>query len=78
VAPKPVELGPLSGSLRVIRSGLAANDQVIIDGTQRAFPGTKVSPQKGEIKQATDQGGSVIPALAAPPVEATPASEVRR
>jgi RND family efflux transporter MFP subunit len=78
VAPKPVELGPLNGSLRVIKSGIAANDQIIIDGTQRAFPGTKVSPQKGEIKQTQDMSAAPPPALAAPAAAASPASDVRR
>lgn len=78
VAPKPVELGPLDGSLRVIRSGITAQDQVIIDGVQRAFPGAKVSPQKGEIKQTQDMSAAPPPALAAPAVAASPASELRR
>ena len=36
VVPKPVEIGDLRGGLRVIRSGLAPNDRVIIDGHVRA------------------------------------------
>lgn len=50
VVAKAVELGPLVGDLRVIRSGLAAKDRVIISGVQRARPGQKVQPQKGTIK----------------------------
>ena len=34
VVPKPVEIGDLRDSLRVIRSGLAPGDRVIIDGTR--------------------------------------------
>jgi RND family efflux transporter MFP subunit len=44
VTPKQVQLGDLRGGLRVIRSGLAASDQVIVDGIPVAQPGTKVSP----------------------------------
>ena len=44
VVPKQVEVGDLQGGLRVIRSGLAPNDRVIIDGIQRAAPGAKVAP----------------------------------
>lgn len=60
VAARAVVLGPLVGTLRVIRSGIAASDQVIISGTLRAQPGQKVTPQKGEIKvTATDSGPRV-------------------
>ncbi len=50
VAPKPVEVGDLEQGLRVIRSGLAATDQVVIDGIVRVRPGAKVTPVAGEIK----------------------------
>jgi membrane fusion protein, multidrug efflux system len=58
VVPKPVEIGAIRGSLRVIRSGLAPNDQVIIDGIPHAAPGAKVMPQDGAIHYAAgdDQG----------------------
>jgi RND family efflux transporter MFP subunit len=52
VVPKPVELGPLSDGLRVISSGLAPTDQVIINGLMRARPGSKVTPQAGSIAPA--------------------------
>ena len=39
-----VELGKQRGSLRVILSGLAAGQKVIVQGLQRARPGEKVSP----------------------------------
>jgi RND family efflux transporter MFP subunit len=52
VVPKQVEIGDLRGSLRVIRSGLSANDQVIIDGIPHAAPGAKVAPQTGTIRYA--------------------------
>ena len=54
VVPKAVEIGDLRGSLRVIRSGLAPNDQVIIDGIPHAAPGTKVAPQDGAIRYVAD------------------------
>jgi len=40
VAPKRVELGPMIDGLRVIRSGIASEDIVIIKGLQFAFPGS--------------------------------------
>lgn len=45
VKPQPVELGPLYGDLRVVRSGLSADDRVIVGGLLRARPGSKVRPQ---------------------------------
>ncbi|BAE52228.1 efflux RND transporter periplasmic adaptor subunit [Paramagnetospirillum magneticum] len=50
VVPKPVVLGPKDGELRVIRDGLAPDDQVIINGLMRARPGAKVSAQPGKIE----------------------------
>ena len=41
VVPKPVEIGDLRGGLRVIRSGLAPNDRVIIDGIPHAATRSK-------------------------------------
>jgi membrane fusion protein, multidrug efflux system len=52
VVPKLVEIGALRGGLRVIRSGLAPTDQVIIDGIPYAAPGTKVASQDGAIHYA--------------------------
>jgi len=45
VVPKPVELGEMHGALRVIRSGLTAEDKVVVNGLMRARPGAKVTPQ---------------------------------
>jgi RND family efflux transporter MFP subunit len=56
VVPKQVDIGDLRGSLRVIRSGLAPDDQVIIDGIPYAAPGAKVAPQGGNIRYAADAG----------------------
>ena len=55
VAAKQVEVGEMRGGLRVIRSGLAQNDRVIIDGLPFAAPGAKVSTRDGAIRYATNQ-----------------------
>src|SRR5216684_2379214 len=52
VVPKVVEIGALSDGLRIVRSGLAADDQVVINGLMRARPGAKVTPQPGSIAVA--------------------------
>jgi multidrug efflux system membrane fusion protein len=52
VVPKPVETGDERGGLRVIRSGLNANDRVIIEGLPYASPGSKVGSKDGDIRYA--------------------------
>jgi membrane fusion protein, multidrug efflux system len=52
VAAKKVELGPIVDGLRVVRSGLAPTDRVVIEGLQRARPGQKVTPENGKIEAA--------------------------
>ena len=52
VVPKVVEIGALSDGLRVIKSGLVADDRVVINGLVRARPGAKVTPQPGNITLA--------------------------
>lgn len=49
VEARAVELGPLDEGLRVIRSGLKAEDKVIVDGIQRARVGAKVAPHMAAI-----------------------------
>lgn len=53
VVVKPVVLGPEAEGLRVVRTGLTADDQVIINGIVNARPGSKVSPQQGDMNQFT-------------------------
>src|SRR5262245_40645753 len=50
VGTKLVELGPIVDGLRVIRSGLAATDRIVIEGLQRARPEQKVIPEDGKIE----------------------------
>jgi multidrug efflux system membrane fusion protein len=45
-----VTLGPIVEGLRVVRSGIDANDRIIISGIQRARPGQKVTPEETTIK----------------------------
>ena len=55
VVSKKVQLGDLRSGLRVIRSGLASSDKVIIDGIPTVTPGSKVSPQVGSIQLGAEQ-----------------------
>ena len=69
VAAKPVETGPLVSGLRVIRSGIAKSDRVIVQGVQFAMPGSKVNPRVTQIKTAE------AAAAAAPPPSLPSASQ---
>jgi RND family efflux transporter MFP subunit len=65
VVPKPVDLGPVTDdNLRVIRSGITPDDQIIINGLLRARPGQKVTPEQGKIGEpaASSQPASPPPA----------------
>lgn len=55
VVPKPVALGTVvDGGLRVVRSGITPEDNVIISGLLRARPGEKVTPEPTEIKELAE------------------------
>jgi membrane fusion protein, multidrug efflux system len=45
VEQRTVQTGQLEGALRVISSGIAPDDLVVISGNQKAIPGEKVAPQ---------------------------------
>jgi multidrug efflux system membrane fusion protein len=55
VRQKYIELGSLQGKLRVVKSGLEANDRVIVNGLMRARAGAKVTPLTEEEMKAQQQ-----------------------
>jgi len=55
IFPRPVELGPQVGGLRVIEKGLKPTDRVVIQGMQMAIPGQKVRALAGRISVAASQ-----------------------
>jgi RND family efflux transporter MFP subunit len=63
VAVKQVELGAVVDGLRIVRSGLAPTDRVVISGTQLAMPGTKVQTRPGHIAPSV---AAPAPSVAAP------------
>jgi multidrug efflux system membrane fusion protein len=42
---RAIELGPKLQGLRIVRSGLAKGEQIVVNGLQRAQPGSTVDPQ---------------------------------
>ena len=45
VKPVPVKLGPVDGQLQVVQGALKAGDKVLVGGTEKAAPGSKVIAQ---------------------------------
>jgi multidrug efflux system membrane fusion protein len=67
VAQRTVETGALAAGMRVIEQGLSADDRVVVDGLQRAIPGSKVTP-----REAAPAASTAAPAGARPePAAAT-------
>jgi len=54
VAQHMVQLGPLVDGLRVIRSGVAPTDRIVIDGLIHARPGKPVTVRAGKITPQSD------------------------
>ncbi|MEW4486554.1 efflux RND transporter periplasmic adaptor subunit [Thalassoglobus sp. JC818] len=54
IVPRSVELGPIVHGLRVVRDGLDAGDQLVIEGMILARPGMEVQTQPGEIEVVED------------------------
>ncbi len=79
VVPRVVQLGPIVDGLRVVRSGLKADDRVIIEGVQRARPGSKVDPKPGRIvPPAPGTGPLPPPIIEAPATSASDASAIKK
>lgn len=45
VQPRPVTLGPWTGSEWIITSGVEPGERVMVDGMMKGFPGSKVTPE---------------------------------
>ena len=60
VRQKYVTPAQLSGDLRVIKDGLTAEDQVVINGLMRARPGIKVKPQEQQASPSAAATGPQV------------------
>jgi RND family efflux transporter MFP subunit len=63
---RKITSGPLVNGLRVVRAGITADDEVVIDGIQRAKVGVAVDAKPGKITPP-DPGSSPTPPDAPPP-----------
>ena len=77
VAQRVLELGPIVDGLRVVRGGLAATDNVIIAGVQRAHAGAPVKAVVGTITPPDPGSAPTLPVFTEPPAtSATSAAAV--
>lgn len=61
VAYREVTLGASVNGLRVIKSGLAANERIVVNGLQRIRPGALVAPEVVEMTAKTGSAGGDKP-----------------
>jgi multidrug efflux pump subunit AcrA (membrane-fusion protein) len=54
-----VELGPLFDGKRIVRSGLAAGEKIVVNGLARVRPGMPVTPQD-EVANTTNSDGTKL------------------
>jgi membrane fusion protein, multidrug efflux system len=60
---RPVKLGALDGDYWIIQSGLTVGERVVVDGVQKAAPGSPVKPiAASATPQATPAAGTTTPA----------------
>jgi RND family efflux transporter MFP subunit len=58
VEQRKITTGQVYGQLRVVLTGLTADDQVVVSGVQHAIPGGKVAPQVTEIAKPPPETAS--------------------
>ena len=74
VAQRTVQIGALEDGMRVIEQGLSADDLVVVDGLQRAIPGSKVTPREAVAAPTGPATGTAAPG-AAPSSPRQPAAQ---
>ncbi len=57
---REVTLGAAINGLRVVKSGLQANERIVVNGLQRVRPGALVAPQMVEMSAKTELGGKAV------------------
>jgi RND family efflux transporter MFP subunit len=74
---KAITLGPLYRGLRVVRTGLAPGDLVVVDEINRAKAGLKITPRRSLISPGPEVSVAPGPGYIAPtPAVAAPASDL--
>jgi hypothetical protein len=55
---KYITLGPVIEGLRVVASGLEADDRVVVNGLMRVRPGSKVTPEMSTAQAVMEHEGA--------------------
>ena len=76
VRQQAVETGPVVDGLRVIKSGLRPDDQVVIDGVNRVRPGVKAKGTQGRITMKPPAPAANSYAASAPPSASATSAEL--
>ena len=79
VSPMPVQLGPMSGDKWVISGGLPEGTRIVVDGVQKAKPGSvvkPVDPANPAASAASAPASAASAPMAAPAASAVAASSV--
>ena len=71
VQQKKITTGPIVDGLRAVRSGIKADDEVVVDGVQRAKVGAKVTVKQGRITPPNPGSSPSSGDLSPPPASAT-------
>ena len=64
---RSVTLGPVIDGLRVVRQGLKADDQVVIDGLMKIRPDSPVKADQGDMNKFASDQLELKPMVGAPP-----------
>ena len=71
VAPVPIQIGPMSGDKWVVTGGLAEGTRIVVDGVQKAKPGSTVKPVDPAVSAAAPAASAAaFAAIAAPSASA--------
>ncbi len=77
VQQRKITTGPIVDGLRVIRSGIKPDDELVVEGVQRAKVGVKVNARPGRIAAPNPGAAPSSADLAPPPAAATFAAPAR-
>jgi RND family efflux transporter MFP subunit len=72
VARRPIDVGRMEKTFRIVQSGLTATDRVIVNGLPRVRPGVTVTPQLVDVRELSATGAGASTGDAAPPPAASP------
>jgi membrane fusion protein (multidrug efflux system) len=77
VALRTIQPGETVGDLLIVRDGLKPGERVIVDGVQKARPGSKVNPSMAAAAPAEAKADEKAQATPATPAASKPAAKAQ-